>query len=114
MKRLVNQLREFASDVPGAQRPVELSVSEERIFRSLKTTGERATKGRLISRCVFEAKDKGSGASLMMIMEGRHSMSVGRQVARRFEEMNEINFADVVRTKSGAYVILRPRGENDA
>jgi hypothetical protein len=107
MRELSTKLQEFISDVKSSEK-IDLTEAEERLFRSLKTQGERATKGRLISRCVFEAKAK-RGTALMMIMEGRHSMSVGRQVARRFEEDDELKFVEVVKTRSGAYVILRAK-----
>lgn len=108
MRHLVDRLQEFVADAKALPKPVELSQQDERIFRSLKTTGERATKGRLISKCVFEAKDR-HGISLMMVMEGRHSMSVAKQVARRFDDSDELEFANVVQTKSGAIVVLRPK-----
>lgn len=107
MRELSTKLQEFISDVKSPT-SVVLTGAEEKLFRSLKTQGERSTKGRLISRCIFEAKAK-RGTALMMIMEGRHSMSVGKQVARRFEEDDEIKFVDVVKTRSGAYVILRAK-----
>ncbi len=109
MKNLANQLREFVSDVPNVARPT-LTPLDERLFRSLKTTGERATKGRLISKCVFESRHN-KGLALYMLMEGRHAMSVARQVVRRFEDMNELEFAEAMKTKTGACVILRPKGE---
>ena len=108
MKQLANELRQFVKGAPAPKQEVELSTDDIRLFRSLKTAGERATKGRLISSCVFEAKLKRGGISLMMLMEGRHAMSVGKQVARGFEKKDEIELVDVVRTKQGACVILRP------
>lgn len=107
MKQLANDLRRFVRDINIAGE-VKLSADEERLFRSLKTAGERATKGRLISRCIFEAKMKRGELSLMMLMEGRHSMSVGRQVVRGFEDKSDVMSVDVFRTRHGACVLLRP------
>ena len=74
----------------------------------MKTQGERATKGREIARTTFEAKVK-SGVSFLMIMEGRHAMSVGSQVARRFDGLVEVESVEVVKTRKGACVVLRPK-----
>lgn len=115
MKRLLDELQEFEGWVKAPRRdivPSVLSLSEERVFRSLKTQGERATKGREIEKCAFEVRTK-HGVSLMMLMEGRHAMSVANQVSRMFESTRELEFAKVVRTKRGAYVVLRMR-ESDA
>lgn len=106
MKNLANKLQDFIDDT-GVSKSLVLTSEKQRLFRSLKTQGERATKGRLISRCMFEAKHKNGGLALMMLMEGRHSMSVGRQVATRFEQMEGVSLSEVVRTKRGAFVIVR-------
>ena len=111
MNRHVRQLERIISSVEPRDEVV-LSPVQERIFRSLKTTGERATKGRLVSKTIFEAKDK-DGTAMLMIMEGRHAMSVARQVARRFEQSRELKFADAIKTRHGAYVILRTREETE-
>ena len=108
MRNLTDQLRSFVDDAPRKRESAPLTAVEERLFRMLKTTGERATKGRLVCRTRFEAKEN-EGMALLMIMEGRHSMSVGRQVARRFDNVNELKFAEVHKTPSGACVILRAR-----
>lgn len=113
MNRHVRQLEKIISDVTPRSEVV-LSPLQERIFRALKTTGERATKGREVTLAIYESRDKGSGVALMMVMEGRHSMSVGHQVARRFEEMNELEFAKVRKTASGALVVLRVKEESNA
>jgi len=113
MNRHVRQLEKIISDVEPHVNVV-LSPAQDRIFRALKTTGERATKGREVTKTVFESKDKGSGVALLMIMEGRHAMSVGHQVARRFQESDELEFAKVKKTNSGALVVLRVREEQDA
>ena len=114
MRRLADELLDRVSVVSDKKARICLSVDEERVFRSLKTTGERAIKGRLIAGHSFEAREKGHGVVMMMVMEGRHAMSVGRQVVRRFKEMGEIDFADVVKTKDGACVIVRPGGDSNA
>lgn len=90
------------------------SPSENKIFRSLKVMGERATKGRDISECSFDVQRRGGTVTIRMILEGRHSMSVGHQVARKFEELGELEFVDVVKTKKGAKVVLRPREQENA
>jgi len=113
MEKLTNQLHDFIVDAPDPKRRRDLTVAEERLFRSMKTTGERATKGREVSNTVFEAKTK-SGVSFLMIMEGRHSMSVGGQVVRRFEGAADIESVEIVKTKKGACVILRPKEIVDA
>ena len=107
MKKLSQQLSQFISDRPISEED-KLSVDEKRIFRSLKAMGERAIKGREIRNCLFEVRFQGETATLRMVMEGRHSMSVGKQVARRFSDNGELKFVDVVRTKRGAKVVLCP------
>lgn len=111
MKNLANKLQNFIDESGSSQASRVLTQSEQRLFRSLKTQGERATKGRLISRCMFEAKNKSGGMAFVMLMEGRHSMSVGKQVASRFEQMEGISLSEVVRTKKGAFVIMRLQGD---
>jgi len=85
--------------------PMRLGRIGSRVYRSLKTRGERATKGRQIESCRFEAKVK-RGVSLMMLLEGRHSMSVGSQVARGFETMDGVDTVEVNRTNHGAVVTI--------
>jgi len=113
MKHLTNQLQDFIADAPNPERRKILSATEERLFRSMKTQGERATKGREIGKTVFESKVK-AGVSFLMIMEGRHAMSVGAQVARRFNGARDVDSVEVVKTKNGACVILRPKANADA
>ena len=113
MKNLTAELGEFISEAPVAKkRKGNLTISEERLFRSLKTQGERSVKGRDISNTIFEAKSK-AGISLLMIMEGRHSMSVGNQVARRFDGANDVDSVEVIRTKAGACVVVRPKKDEE-
>lgn len=99
------KLGEIISEVESIN-SVGLSRLEERFFRMLKTHGERAIKGRSVSKCFFEAREK-NGNVLMMVMEGRHSVSVGKQVVNRFKDRDELEFADAVRTRNGACVFLR-------
>jgi hypothetical protein len=113
VQRLVKELQEFADGIQPSSSRVILEAHEKKIFRSLKTTGERAIKGRDVSRCVFEKKHR-DGILFRMLMEGRHSMAVGAQVKKRFEDSNEIDFAEVVKTKHGAYVILRLKERSNA
>lgn len=107
MKNISEKLEDFISFANDKKKESVLSLKEERLFRSLKTQGERAVKGREITKAVFESKSKGH-VSLLMIMEGRHSMSVGGQIARKFDGSDLVETAEVVRTKRGACVILRP------
>ncbi len=104
MKDLASKLNEFI-EVPEGQ--ARLTKLEERLYRSLRTQGERATKGRSISRCVFESHPGEEGARLVMIMEGRYSVSVGNQIVRRFAGMPEVGSVIVKRTDAGAKVVLR-------
>ena len=110
MKSSIRRLSEFLDDRPG--RPVraeeQLTKAERGLFRSLKTMGERAIKGREIERCLFEVRFKGGRATFRMMMEGRHSMSIAHQVVRRFQEHRELEFVNAVKTKKGAKVVLRP------
>jgi len=111
MRNLTGRLENFISSANGKRKENALSVKEERLFRSLKTQGERAVKGREVTKTVFESKFRDS-VSFLMIMEGRHSMSVGSQVARRFEESAMVEAVEVVKTKRGACVVVRPAGED--
>jgi len=109
MKDLTTQLSEFIADAQDPPKRKALTVAEERLFRSMKTLGERSVKGREVNSTVFEAKIKErSGVSFLMLMEGRHAMSVGSQVARRFDGTRGVDSVKVVKTKAGACVILRP------
>jgi len=111
MNKLSQQLRPFL----GGGRHCEerqLSHTERKLYRSLKATGERATKGREVQECEFDIQFKGDTVTLRMILEGRHAMSVAHQVARRFEESDELKFAEVVKTKNGAKLVLRPLEKN--
>ncbi len=104
MKGLVSKLNKF---VDGAEARVKLTKTEEKIFRSLRTQGERAIKGRSISRCIFEAHAGEDGALLMMAVEGRYSLSVGNQIVRRFAGMPEVGSVVAKRTDTGARIIIR-------
>jgi len=107
MKKLTDQLQNFIADVQPLESQRVLSVAESRIFRSMKTQGERAIKGREVGKTIFEVKKK-PNVAFLMIMEGRHSMSVGAQIVRRFSSTAGVDSAEVVKTKKGACVILRP------
>ena len=113
MKKLSEQLQSFLVELPVAE-DHHLSSSEKALYRSLKAMGERATKGREVNECSFDVQFKGDTVTLLMIMEGRHAMSVGHQVARRYENHSELKFADVVKTKKGAKVVLRPVEKKNA
>lgn len=105
MRKLSTELGKIISGAPSPARQRKLTVEECKIFRSLKTQGERSTKGRMISECKFESKATGR-LKLMMVMEGRHAMSVGTQVAKRFEQMALVESANLIKTKNGASVVL--------
>jgi hypothetical protein len=107
MTKYLNDLSRFISDRKITEEEF-LSNDERRLFRSLKSMGERATKGRDIDRYIFEVVYKGGRSTLRMILEGRHSMSIGNHVAKRFRDMDELEFVDVIKTKNGAKVVLRP------
>lgn len=113
MKKYSQQLQSFLANQPRDE-SYQLTALERKLFRSLKAMGERATKGREVSECEFDVQHKGDRTTLRMILEGRHSMSVGHHVARRFEEHDELEFVDVVKTKKGAKVVLRPKEKHDA
>ena len=111
--RLSEQLQQFISDTPQKKERI-LTPSERAIFRALKVMGERATKGREISKCLFEVRSIRGRTVLVMLLEGRHAMSVGHHVEKRFMEHNELEFVSVVESKRGAKVVLGPRiKEND-
>jgi hypothetical protein len=113
MNKHARRLEQIISDVQPRSEVI-LSPLQERVFRMLKTTGERAVKGREISSTIFEAKGKATGVALLLVMEGRHAMSVGHQVARRFEDMRELEFVKVKKTGGGALVVLRVKEEQNA
>lgn len=110
--RLSQQLQGFL-DSRSVTHEHRLSSDDRRLFRSLKAMGERATKGRDIRECEFDIQFKGDVVTLRMVMEGRHAMSVAHQVARRFEDHCELKFAEVVKTKNGAKVVLRPQEKHN-
>lgn len=112
MTKYSNKLSEFIDDKQlVVKEEYVLSGNEKRIFRALKSTGERAIKGRDIDKYIFEVVYKSGRATLRMLLEGRHALSIGNHVAKCFTDMNELEFVDVMRTKKGAKVVLRPIGE---
>jgi hypothetical protein len=110
MKRLSERLKKFIPDTPQNRERI-LTPLERSVFRALKVMGERATKGREISRCLFEVRSIRGRTVLVMLLEGRHAMSVGHHVEKRFMEHNELEFVSLVESKRGAKVVLRPRIE---
>jgi len=109
MKKLSERLSEFISDPKFLDASNNLSRKERRIYRSLQSMGERAIKGRDITSYLYETRMRGEEVNLLMLLEGRHAMSVGNQVKRIFEGHSELEFVSVVETKRGAKVILKPR-----
>jgi hypothetical protein len=111
MKKLSEQLQQFIDgDLPVVSRR-RLTPSEGAILRALKGMGERATKGRDISKCVYETKFRDGRVIFVMLLEGRQAMAVGNHVSKRFDGHDELEFAGVHETKRGAKVVLRPREE---
>mgnify|MGYP001059415024 CR=1 FL=1 len=106
MRKLLEELKSF--EVKKETVSPKLSIVEERIYRSLKTQGERAIKGRDIRKHIFEAKDY-NGVLLSMILEGRHAMSVCRQVKNMLESIEDIDYINIIKTKNGAYVYMRAK-----
>jgi hypothetical protein len=104
-----DRLRALLDDLPsGGRRPV-LSEADARLLRSLRTQGERAVRGRLVTRYAFDALARPGGTSLAMRIEGRHAMSVAQQLAKRFSMVEDVESAEVTRTERGAVLELRPR-----
>jgi hypothetical protein len=115
MKKRSEQLQRFigmARDSVVDER--RLNPSNRKLFRALKSAGERAIKGQEIDRCVYEVRFRSGLPALEMLVEGRNAKMVGRQVARRFEEHREFGFVDVVETKNGVKVVLRPIQEEES
>lgn len=110
-KKYSDQLSQFISKKENIEQ--ELSFRDRRIFRSLKLMGERATKGREVENHIFEVVNKSGRTTLRMMIEGRSAMAVAHHVAKRFADMDELEFAEVVRTKKGAKVVLRTKGEKN-
>ena len=104
-----DRLRELIDDLPGKARRLVLSEADERMMRSLRTQGERAVRGRLVTRYVFEAVARPGGTTIVMRIEGRHSMSVAQQLAKRFSMVEDVGSSEVTRTTHGAVLELRPR-----
>lgn len=114
MKKLSEQLQQFIPENSPRRDARRLTPAEGAIFRALKSMGERATKGREISQCLYEMRFKSGNVMFMMLLEGRHALSVGRHVSKRFEDHDELEFAGVHETKRGAKVVLRPKETADA
>jgi hypothetical protein len=104
-----NRLSDFISDKPIKEEHI-LSNNGKRLFRSLKSLGERSIKGRDINKCIFEVVYKNGIETLRMLIEGRHALSISNQIAKSMVNMSELEFVDVVKTKKGAKVVLRPIG----
>jgi hypothetical protein len=92
---------------------VHLSDFGEYMLRVLKSAGERAVRGRDIDYHSFDSMvNEDSTETIRMIMEGRHAMSIGNQIVRKFESMGKVDNADVIKTKRGAKVVIRPSKES--
>jgi len=108
MNHLAEKLRRqiATADVPKRS----LGREDQRLLRFIRTESERATKGRLISRHLVEQDSVAGGgkwrARFMVVLEGRHSMSVGTQIARRFSDFRGVDNAEVERTDRGASVLI--------
>lgn len=109
-KSYTQRLREFidTSHDRKIDQKVILSPLAESVFKNLKTNGERAIKGREITKSLFEVKNKAT-VSFLMLLEGRHSVSVGNQIVRRFDDDDRVESAEVFKTKKGACVVLMPK-----
>ena len=107
MIRSGERLRSILDGLPGAA-PV-LTEAEGRLMRSLRTQGERAVRGRIVTRHRFEARQRPGGVALCMEIEGRHAMAVAQQLAKRFGVVEDVRSAEVTRTKRGALLALQTR-----
>lgn len=108
MRRMNERLRAIVEELPGSPLPV-LTETEKHLLRSLRTQGERAIRGRIVTRYVFEARKRPHGIDLVMEIVGRHSMAVAQQLAKRFTLVEDVESAEVTRTDRGAILALRPR-----
>lgn len=107
--KLSKRLEKFIDDTTVKNKLV-LTKEENRTYQLLKTLGERVIKGREIRMCDFEyRRSKDDGVLLEMVMEGRHSMSVGRQLLKILSERSEIDFVQLNETKRGASVLINTR-----
>lgn len=115
MNRLADKLRKHVADITEPVRVI--GKSDQRLMRFIRTESERATKGRLIERHQVEQSSVAGGgrwrARFVVILEGRHSMSVGTQIARRFEEFRGVDTAELQRTDSGASVVIVSAQKNE-
>ena len=102
-------MRTILDGMPGSG--PQLSEAEGRLLRSLRTQGERAVRGRLVTRHAFEARQRPGGVALVMEIEGRHAMAVAQQLAKRFGMVEDVGSAEVTRTERGAQLALRLRVE---
>lgn len=109
MRKMSDKLMSFLKENIHKDDEEYLSKSGRQVYRSLKSAGERAIKGMDIDKCTYESTVDSLGETLKMIVEGRHSVSIGNQVARRFKEQGML--AEVVQTKRGAKVIIRRKSE---
>lgn len=108
--KVSERLKSFLSE-NTAKKSTDLVLSEagKHLLRSLKSAGERATKGRDIDAHYFDSSiNEDASETIRMLMEGRHSMSIGRQLVKRFEGMDGIESVEVMQTKRGAKVVIRP------
>ena len=108
MIRSGKRLRSILEALPANPAPV-LSDRDQRVLRSLRTQGERAVRGRIVTRHRFEARQRPGGVVLVMEVEGRHAMSVAQQLAKRFGIVEDVASAEVTRTERGAQLALIAR-----
>jgi hypothetical protein len=101
-----NRLSDFIIDKPVKEEHV-LSYKGKRLFRALKSLGERSIKGRDVDKYIFEVVYKNGVETLRMLIEGRHALSISNQIAKGLSNMDELEFVDVVKTKKGAKIVLR-------
>lgn len=105
------QLQALIDGIPGGKTSLVLESHEERLLRSLRTQGERAVRGRLVYRYVFEARQRTNGVVIVMEADGRHAMSVAQHLAKRFGMVEDVVSVEVTRTACGAVLSLLPRGD---
>jgi hypothetical protein len=110
MKKYIEQLHDVITEAPSKKIKHKLTILEDRIFRSLRMHGERSTKGLDITKALFEVKRR-DDVVFLMILEGRQSVFVGNQMVKKFGNMEGVSSANLIKTKKGACVVIKPKAE---
>lgn len=108
--RIAEELRTFLHKNVSHNDNVQMYDDDARkVFRALKSFGERAVKGREISKHSFSLgiNTFDDLVCAKMQLTGKHAVSVGYNVSKAFADHPNVERVEVIRTKNGAKVLIK-------